>query len=489
MKTQARHRFESRLPADDTHPYRTGAWRPQMTEHDAWDLDVVGEIPSDLNGVYLRNTENPIFDALVTYHPFDGDAMLHSISFEAGEARYSNRFVRTEGLAAELEAGEPLFAGLLESPKLTKHSHGWGARTMMKDTSSTDVVVHRGLALTSHYQCGDLYRLDPVTLEDLGREDWSGRFPVHGVSAHQKVDEHTGELLFFNYMAEAPYMHCGVVSADGELVNFIDVPLPGPRLSHDMAFTENYAILNDCPLFWDEDMAARGVYTPRFHKEMTTRFAIVPRLGSSEDIVWFDADPTFVLHWINAYEDGDEIVLDGFFQHPRGGRPPRGSGVLASAFLNLDMHYLQARAHRWRFNMVTGECREESLSDRIMEFGMINGRHGGRHYRYSFNALPTVGQFTFDGVVKHDLETGAEAVYSFDEGTYCSETVVAPKDNSKAEDDAYLVTFTLDIVNDRSECVIFEATDPTAGPIARVALPERICSGTHATWAPASALG
>ena len=31
----------------------------------------------------------------------------------------------------------------------------------MKDASSTDVIVHRGTALTSHYQCGDLYRVDP----------------------------------------------------------------------------------------------------------------------------------------------------------------------------------------------------------------------------------------------------------------------------------------------------------------------------------------
>jgi len=485
MKTQIHRTFESRLPANDDHPYRTGAWRPQHTEFDAWDLDVEGEIPSDLNGVYLRNTENPIFDALVRYHPFDGDAMLHSMSFDAGTAKYANRFVRTESLNAELQAGEPLFAGLLEPPKLTKHPHGWGARTMMKDASSTDVVVHRGVALTSHYQCGDLYRHDPVTLADLGRESWSGRFPAEGVSAHQKVDENTGELLFFNYSTKAPYMHYGVVDADGELAHYIDVPLPGPRLPHDMAFTDNYAILNDCPFFWDEDMVARGVYSPNFHKDMPTRFAVVPRRGSTSDIRWFEAAPTFVLHWINAYEDGDEVVLDGFFQHPSGNRLPPGSGVLAHAFAALDMYHIETRPHRWRFNMATGECSEERLSDRIMEFGMINGQHGGKPYRYAFNALPTPGRFTFDGIVKHDLAVGTEEVFTFGEGVFGSETVMAPRDRSTAEDEGYLVTFTTDIVNDRSECLILDAADPTSGPLARIRLPERISSGTHATWAPA----
>jgi carotenoid cleavage dioxygenase len=41
-----------------------------------------------------------------------------------------------------------------------------------------------------------------------------------------------------------------------------------------------------------------------------------------------------------------------------------------------------------------------------------------------------------------------------------------------------------DLVNDRSAALIFDAADPSSGPIADIALPERISSGTHATWAP-----
>jgi carotenoid cleavage dioxygenase len=264
--------------------------------------------------VYLRNTENPLIAAGPLYHPFDGDGMLHSIAFRDGSASYRNRFVRTLGLAAEQAAGRQLWSGIAERPEHAARSDGWGARGRMKDASSTDVVVQRGVALTSFYQCGDLYRLDPLTLADLGRESWGGRFPREGVSAHTKVDEATGELLFFNYGKEPPYMHHGVVSPDGELVHYVDVPLPGPRLPHDMAFTERWVILNDCPLFWDPAALAKGVHANRFFPELPTRFAILPRRRPGE-IRWFEAAPTFVLHWINAFEDGDEIVLDGFFQH------------------------------------------------------------------------------------------------------------------------------------------------------------------------------
>ena len=81
------------------------------------------------------------------------------------------------------------------------------------------------------------------------------------MSAHPKVDDKTGELLFFNYSKQAPYMHYGVVDENNDLVHYVDVPLPGPRLPHDMAFTENYVILNDFPLFWDPKLL-RGRRAP-----------------------------------------------------------------------------------------------------------------------------------------------------------------------------------------------------------------------------------
>ena len=71
------------------------------------------------------------------------------------------------------------------------------------------------------------------------------------ISAHTKVDDHTGELLFFNYATTAPYLHYGVVDAGNRLVHYVPIDLPGPRLPHDMAYTEHYAILNDLPLFWE----------------------------------------------------------------------------------------------------------------------------------------------------------------------------------------------------------------------------------------------
>ena len=72
---------------------------------------VAGEIPHDLDGVYLRNTENPLHPAMKFYHPFDGDGMIHVVGFRDGKAFYRNRYIRTDGLRAEIEAGGALWAG------------------------------------------------------------------------------------------------------------------------------------------------------------------------------------------------------------------------------------------------------------------------------------------------------------------------------------------------------------------------------------------
>ena len=280
MKKEVVNTYAGDVVAGD-HPYLQGAWTPLWEEVNATDLKVLeGEIPKDIDGVYLRNTENPLLEAKGKYHPFDGDGMLHMAAFKDGQVTYRNRFIQTKGLQAEMEAGRALWAGLMADPALSERA-GWGAHGSLKDSSSTDVVVHAGRALTTFYQCGEGYRLDPLSLKDEGLCPWS---PIDGISAHCKVDEQSGELLFFNYSKHAPFMHYGVVNKHDQLVHYVPIPLPGPRLPHDMAFTENYAILNDFPLYWDPDMLAQGKHVVRFFKDTPSRIAIIPRRGQTKDI-------------------------------------------------------------------------------------------------------------------------------------------------------------------------------------------------------------
>ncbi len=472
------------------HPYLQGAWRPTYNEWDATfasgDVEVIGTIPADIDGVYVRTGENQINQPIGRYHPFDGDGFIHAMAFKSGKASYRSRFVRTKGFQAEQEAGRSLWAGLMEPPHKSTRP-GWGAQEWLKDSSSTDVVVHAGKILSTFYQCGEGYRLDPFTMEQFGTEGW---VPLDGISAHCKTDGATGELLFFNYSKHAPYMHYGVVGADNKLKHYVPIPLPGPRLPHDMAFTENYSVLNDMPLFWNPELLERNLHVVQFHPELRTRFAIIPRYGQPEDIRWFEAEPTYTLHWLNAYEDGDEVILDGYFQEEPMPKSPEGAiSGLARMMAYLDQEMMKPKLHRWRFNLKTGTTVEERLDDRILEFGMINQKYAGRRYRYAYSAVPEPGWFLFRGLVKHDLETGVSQTIAFGPGRFGSEAPFVPRIDARDEDDGYLVSFIADLNTDKSECVLIDAQNIEAGPVCRIILPERICAGTHATWANGSDIG
>ena len=405
--------------------------------------------------------------------------MIHQIEFRAGRADYRNRFVRTRGFEAEQEAESALWGGFVDAPSLS-YRKGHGFTSALKDASNTDIVVHAGKAMSLFYMNGEGYRMDPQTLQPLGIESW---VPIDGISAHAKVNEATGEMYFFNYTVFPPFMHYGVVDKHNRLSAYRPVPLNGPRVVHDMAYTEHWAILPDCPLLFSLEGKAE------FRRDMPTRFALVPRDGSAGEPRWFEAAPTFVQHWLNAYEEGDEVILDGYFQEdPLPTELPAGyPAEVAPMFAILHTGSIRTRLHRWRFNLATGETREENLDAQNrtnLEFGMFDARRAGRKYRYAYSAILESDMFLMSGWVKHDLETGESWTLKLPAGVYGSESPFAPRAGGVDEDDGYLISFITDENEQRSECWILDTRRIQDGPIARIALPHKIKSGTHSCWAP-----
>ncbi|PUE36781.1 carotenoid oxygenase family protein [Limnohabitans sp. Hippo4] len=467
------------------HPFMTGPFTPNYQEVNATDLEVIGEIPKRLNGVYLRNTQNPVHQPLGTYHPFDGDGMLHLMSFEKGRCEYRNRFTRTKAFLEEQAAGHALYAGLIDKPSISQRP-GWGARGGLRDSAATDVIVHAGKALATFYQCGEPYRLDARTLELEGVADWGAQIMADGgISAHPKVCPRTGDLLFFNYSKHAPFMHYGEVDSKNRLVHYVPVPLPGPRLPHDMMFTENYSVLDDFPLHWDESLLGEGKHKLSYFPNQPSRFAVVPRRHASkaiqdQGIRWFEATPTYVLHWLNAWEEGDEIVMHGY--HQKTPMPPKGYDNKGNT---LGPERYGPTIYEWRLNLRTGHTHERRLDERYMEFGMINANYWSHPYRYSYNMIAHPNSFLFDGILRYDHTSGQSQQYMFGEGRFGSESPMAPCHDSQAEDDGYVVSFITDMNTNRSECMVLDARCIEAGPVARILLPHRISSGTHSCWADA----
>jgi len=349
-----------------------------------------------------------------------------------------------------------------------------------KDSANTDLIFHRGRVLATWYLCGQPYALDPLSLETVGAEDFLGTL-VGDMMAHPKVDEVTGELFWFDFGPTEPYLRYGVVGPDGRVEHQVDIDLPGPRLPHDMAITEHYAILMDLPLVQDAEARRNGRHKIVFDRSTPARFGVIPRRGQAHEIRWFEANPCYIYHVVNAWEEGDEIVLD-VCRVTRPQPQPTRPGALAKllAYLKLD-----ARLYRYRFDLRTGRTREEHRDDANTEFPSIDARRCGRPTRYAYNVhLADAETNLLDGLLRYDTVTGTRQEYFFPAGSYGSESPFAPRDGGMGEDDGYLVTFVTDTREGRSEVDIFDAADIAAGPVGRVLLPQRVPLGFHACWVP-----
>ena len=462
-----------------------GNFAPTDHEIAAEDLQVIGCLPEDLNGLYVRNGPNPRFPPVGRYHWFDGDGMLSAVRFDHGRASFRNRWVQTAGLAEEIAAGQPLWRGLKEKQRFDRPDQP------IKNTSNTDVKFHAGELLTMWYRGGTVYRVDPVSLATLGPLLQDPRLDGLPVSAHSRVDERTGEFIFFAYGNEAPYMHYGVMDASRRIKTFVPVELPGPRLPHDMGVTQNYSVLHDFPLINDPEALKAGRYRVQFKRDWPTRFAVIPRHGTARDIRWFEAEARYALHVVNTWEEGDEIVMLATpYSIPR-----RWDGTqdFEAYERTIAMNATDFEFYEWRLNLRTGRTSERIVDDVYnAEFPTIDTRRQGLPTRYSYHLL--MGRMhrpedqRFAGLVKFDYRSGAGVAYCPGGDCWFSEAPFAPRSGGTEEDDGYVVSFVWNAPEKRSEVWVLDARDLPRGPIARVQMPQRVPNGFHATWVSAERL-
>ncbi len=463
-------------------PYLLGVYAPVQTELSLEDLEAIGDVPRDLNGVYLRNGPNRRFEAPGRYHMFDGDGMIHAVHFDNGKVRYRNRWVRTKAFHEESAAGRALWKGLMEDPRDNPFGNGHGLG--IKDSANTDVIFHRGQVLATWYLCGDPYAVDPLSLETLGAQDFLGTF-AGDMMAHPKADERTGELMWFDYGPDVDFLRYGIIGPNGTQTHLTQVGLPGPRLPHDMAITENYTVLMDLPLVQDQEARRMGKYRIFYDRALVSRFAVLPRHGSGDQVRWFEAKPCYIYHVVNSWEEGSKIIMEvcrvknpqhqTTFEHPL-------ANMLA--YMRLD-----AQLYRYEFDLVTGQTSERPIDDQNIEFPSMDQRIVGVPHRYSYNmSLANEPTLLFDGIVRYDSRTGEKESYQFGAGRWGSESPFAPRDGSTSDSDGYLVTFVNDEIEGRGEILVLAADDLAAGPVARIKLPQYVPAGFHATWVRADQL-
>ena len=353
-----------------------------------------------------------------------------------------------------------------------------GSNYNLKDSANTAVAFFNDKLLAMWYMCGDIYGVDPISLETIGKETFGDTLQSTAM-AHVKVDEYSNEMMFFDYGIKPPFMSYGVVGGDGKVKHFAPITLPGPRLPHDMAITKNYSILMDLPYINDREALKMGRSKIVFRRDWLSRFGIVPRYGDDSNIRWFEALPCYIYHVVNSWEEADEIVMDACITvNPAPQANVKGAVEKLKAYLRLE-----ANLYRFRFNLKDGTTKEERLDDRYSEFPMINAREMGRKTAYSYIQNFDISDvLRFDGVIKYDTEKGTSDTHYYGEGVFGSESPFIPKKNAKSEDDGYVITFVTDERNDQSKVLILDAQNISDKPLAEIELPQKVPLGFHACW-------
>ncbi len=418
---------------------------PIFEETTATDLTVTGEIPEALNGRLLRNGANP--QSGWSDHWFLGNGMLHGVEIQGGNANwYRNRYVKT-----------PLY---LNPEANVMDSLG----DMNMSSANTHVIHHAGKIMA--LEEGHWPFVVDDQLETVGPNNYGGKLQGP-MTAHPKTCAKTGELLAFAYGVSEPYLTYLRVSAGGELLQVEPITVKGATMIHDFNVTENFVVFMDLPAVWNfEGMAETGLPV-MWDESYGARLGVMPRNGSDKDVTWYEINPCYVFHPLNAYEDGNKIVVDVCRMEdtmkPGSNSPPM--------------------LYRWVIDRDKGTVTETQLDDRVVDFSRVCDTVVGQKNRYGYCAgFSPKGPFA-EGFVKYDMDRNTSEFHDL-KGGQGSEPVFVKDPAGQAEDDGWVLSYVYQPETDTSEVVILDSRGFDKAPVARIHLPVRVPAGFHGNWVP-----
>jgi all-trans-8'-apo-beta-carotenal 15,15'-oxygenase len=456
-------------------------------EHGFEPLRVQGRVPEALRGTLVRNGPGLMSLFGRPYgHWFDGDGLLAAVRFADGRASGAVRLLETAGLLEERQRGKPYFGSYGTSPPgpFNPLRAFRFARGSTKNPANTSVMAwnQRLFALC---EIGRPFEVDPDTLASRGETDLAGVVP-RGFSAHPHRLAHNGCIYNVGVRIGRPNaLDVFLLRPDGTAGRVTTLPLEHPTMIHDFALTPRALVVFVAPLRLAllPTLLGRGAFADNLHwePERGTEVIVIP-LDAPASPVRFPVESFWAWHVGNAFERGDEIVID-LVRYRDFPSTAAWLGGVARGDVQVDADGLLERAvldpsrRRMRF---------ERLRERTGEFPRVapaveGARHGSVYWLEHFDA--SIGRDgPPDTVVRVDVETGAHDAFRFEAHELPSEAVFAPR--SEQDDDGWLVTLVYDARSHTSHWAVLDAAHLADGPVARAHLDHHVPLGFHGVWTP-----
>ncbi|MBX9699567.1 MAG: carotenoid oxygenase family protein, partial [Acetobacteraceae bacterium] len=303
-------------------------------------------------------------------------------------------------------------------------------------------------------------------------------------TAHPKLDPETGEMLFFAYGLGGPLgpgMAYGTVNAAGALTRCDLFEAPYAAMVHDFVATRRHVLFPVLPLTASLQRAMAGGPAFAWEPEKGSRIGVLRRDAPIGTIRWFEGEPGYVFHVLNAWEEGEAILAD-VMQSAAAPLFPRADGAPP------DPRAAEARLTRWRLDLAapTDRFTATPLDDLPGEFPRLDARFAGLRNEIGFFAAATRRNpgDAFDSIVRIAPDTGRRALFTLPPGDAVSEPVFVPRDPEAGEGEGWLLATVFRGAENRSDLVVLDAGAPEAGPIATAILSHRVPHGFHGCWRP-----
>jgi beta,beta-carotene 9',10'-dioxygenase len=462
--------------------FETAREHPEPTS-----LEVVGQVPDWLSGTLLR-TAPARFEVGKTAltHWFDGHAMLHRFEIDGGKITYSSRYLESDAAQEASEAGELARGEYGTDPERGILSRLTSLVHAAKLTDNCNVnVVARGDLVLALTETPQRLSFDPATLHVEHHIDDAADIGGQIATAHPHHDW-ARSTIYSTLLDLGVKSACKLVATDdktGKHSLLAEFAIDHPSYLHSFGMSAKHLIVALSPFGVDPlAMALSGkpfIRNYRWRPELGLRFVVIDK-QDGRIVVDTQAPPAFFFHHVNAFDEGNDLIVDMIIYPDAEIVGRLDLDRLCSAEPTSVVGHLE----RYRIDLMTGGVTSAALSHTALEFPQINyDANGGQSYRFVYGAGALGADFN-DCIVKLDLDTGNSITWH-DAGLYPGEPVFVADPGGSQEDAGLLLSVALDPDARCSWLVILDAT--TLTECARVRTPHPITFGFHGGFFPRAA--
>jgi carotenoid cleavage dioxygenase len=255
---------------------------------------------------------------------------------------------------------------------------------------------------------------------------------------------------------------------------------PYASIIHDFIVTRNYVLFPILPLTGDLQRAMKGGPPWAWEPDKGAFIGVMKRDANVGSIRWFEIDPCFILHAMNAWEDGDHIHCE-VMEFPNAPVFPNADGSPSKP--------AHARLTRWTIDLAgpANRAMREPIDDLPSEMPRVDDRFAGLPYRHGWYLANVRGAeaAAFNALAHIDLKTGKREVRTLAPGDTADEPIFVPRSPDAAEGDGYVIALVYRAASNTSELLILHAQDIAGEPAAVVKVPRRVPAGFHGNFVPA----